>query len=198
MSRVGDRGVKVNRKGDKDDIKPYDVCETPHYALDPLLKYVPKDWVVWESAAGSGRMVAKLTHENYTVLGSDLVNNVNFFDFELPNYDIQITNPPFSIKYKWFERSYELGKPFAILTRIDALGAQTAQRLFKRHGMQLIVLDKRINYYMPYKGYDGGGAHFASAWFTWQLNLPADIVYERINRYEDYAWKNPLETVFVD
>ena len=47
---------KTNRKGDKNTSHTMDQCQTPTYAVEPLLPYIPKEWLVWESAAGEGNI----------------------------------------------------------------------------------------------------------------------------------------------
>jgi len=31
-----------------------DDFQTPKYGVEPLLKYIPKDWIIWECAEGIG------------------------------------------------------------------------------------------------------------------------------------------------
>lgn len=82
-----------------------------------------------------------------------------------------VTNPPFSVKYKWMARAYRLGKPFALIVPIDALGAGAAQKLFRHYGFEWIFFDKRINYGMPNIGFEGSHSQFASMWVTYGLNI---------------------------
>jgi len=87
-------------------------------------------------------------------------------------YQVQVTNPPFSLKFKWLERAYEIGEPFAFLLPINTLGTVTAQKMFEKHGISVLLLDKRIDFKMPFKGWEGGGAQFSTAWFMWKLADP--------------------------
>lgn len=80
-----------------------------------------------------------------------------------------VTNPPFSLKYSYYRRCYEIGRPFALLMQVDVFGAATAQRLWEKYGMGILLLDKRIDFKMPDKKWAGKGSHFATAWFTWGL-----------------------------
>lgn len=76
-------------------------------------------------------------------------------------------------KEKFLERCYELGKPFALLMPLTALESKKRQTLFRKHGIQLIIPDKRINFETP--SGKGSGAWFLTAWFCYGLNLPKDI-----------------------
>lgn len=155
---------------------PRDRCYTPAYALDPLLPYLPAGATVWEPAAGEGHLVRALEAAGREVYASEIQRGENFFTHTPPvAWDIQVTNPPYSSKYQWIERSYRLGQPWALLLPLETLGAWSAQRLFRKYGVEVLLLNKRVNYYMPVKG-ALGSANFPSAWFCWRL-LPAPIVY---------------------
>jgi hypothetical protein len=154
-----------------------DACQTPPYALDPLLPYLNKFKTIWEPAAGEGYLVRALEDHKFNVVASDILKRKNFFDYEPASpWDCIITNPPFSVKFKWLARCYQLGRPFALLMPVETLGARTAHKLFKHHGVQIILLDRRVNFKMPFKGWDSS-AQFPTAWFSWQLDLPSQIVY---------------------
>lgn len=51
---------KTNRAGDTNAPAGYDACQTPPYALAPLLPFIKPDWAVWEPAAGEGSIVEAL------------------------------------------------------------------------------------------------------------------------------------------
>jgi hypothetical protein len=175
---------KRNQKGSIKKSKTFDQCQTPFYALDPLIPYLPQG-IIWEPAAGDGHIVTKLELTGLDVIAGDILTGQNFFEYIPPQYDLQVTNPPYSIKYQWLERCYELEKPFALLLPLETMGAVKGQRLFERYGIEVILLDKRINFKMPYKKYGGGGAKFPVAWFTWGLNIGQQITFGKIQRYED-------------
>lgn len=59
-----------------------DACQTPGYAIDPLLPYLAKFDTIWEPAAGEGLLVDALldcSYRIFTVLGSDILDGRNFF-----------------------------------------------------------------------------------------------------------------------
>lgn len=172
---------KTNREGNTQKANNYDSCQTPSYALDPIMPYLPSDWVIWESAAGEGILSSRLS-QTHEVITTDLKLglNQNFFNFEPTEYNCQVTNPPYSIKYAWLELSYRRNKPFALLLPVETLGAKSGQRLFERYGLELILLDSRINFKMPNKGWQGGGAQFPVAWFTWGLGIGQAISYAKL------------------
>lgn len=175
------RDNKSNRAADAYVPQGYDACQTPPYALDPLLPYLLTEFTIWEPAQGEGLLVDALYDSGFeTVIGTDMLTGQNFLEYEPEQeWHIQVTNPPFSLKYKWLERSYELGKPFALLLPVETLGAKTAQELMKRYGFEIMLLNRRVSFKMPNKGWDGAGAQFPVMWLCWQL-LPERIVFGEI------------------
>jgi hypothetical protein len=89
------------------------------------------------------------------------------------------------VKYPWLERSYELGRPFALLLPVETLGAASCQRLINLYGVEVILMDKRINFKMPNKGYSGKGSDFPTYWHTWGLGIGQQITCVNIAVYPD-------------
>jgi hypothetical protein len=170
---------KQNQKADASQSQAMDRCETPAYALDPLLPYLPSVWRIWEPACGSGRIVTVLSGHGYTIVGSDVLDGQNFFDYQPAAWHAVVTNPPYSIKAEWIRRCYDLGKPFALLVPVETIGRGDVQRMMERHGAELLLLNRRVNFYMSNKGIDKSSAQFPVLWFCWRL-LDAPIVYGRI------------------
>ena len=165
-----------------------DQCQTPPYALVDLLVESIIDYTLWESACGEGYLRNALVAKGMPVIGTDIIyDNFDFFKQVPSSVDIQVTNPPFSRKYEWLQRSYDIDKPFALLMPLETLGASRAQKLFRRYGMQMIVLDTRVNFKMPKSGWRGQ-AQFPVAWFTWGLELPESINYCSIDKQAKREW----------
>lgn len=191
------RKPKVNRTGSTDQSIPFDRCQTPAYALDPLLSYLKPGWTIWEPAAGEGNLVRALQAHGFKVISSDLltehigagvIGGKNFFDWQPPHFDAIVTNPPYTVKFEWYRRIYELGKPFALLLPVETLGAHQAQMLYRRHGHEQMLLNKRVNFKMPHKGWESGewrsSAWFPTFWSCWQM-LPDPVVYGAFTRRHD-------------
>ena len=163
----------------------YDECQTPPYALEPLYPYLSVDWHIWECAAGNLTLRNALELKGYSVIYSDIshIPSVNFLNVNVDfGTDLIITNPPYSIKYEWLEHCYELDYPFALLMPVEMLGTAKGQKLFEKYGIEMIFMSPRVDFYMPNKGYKGGGAQFPTAWFTWKLNLPQQINFATLNK----------------
>lgn len=171
------------------NIGTYDECQTPPYALEPLYQYIDTHYV-WECASGREVLVRQFRKIGIPTLSSDISNGIDFFEAHI-NYvqasfsdlDVTIvTNPPYSIKYEWLEECYKIGFPFALLMPVEMLGTAKGQRLFDKYGIEIIFISPRVDFYMPNKGYEGAGAQFPTAWFTWKLNLPQQINFARLNK----------------
>lgn len=191
MNEVPARGMKpkVNRKGDPNKVMGYDCAETPSYALDPLLRYISKDLCIWEPACGTGRLVRAFERAGYDVIGSDLSTGHNFFSTECDGAQVICSNPPYSLKPEFIYRCYEIGLPFALLLPVEVIGSQKVQMMMRSYGAELLLLDKRVNFYMPNKGIEGAdgwksSAQFPTMWYCWHL-LPSLICYGEIVRYPE-------------
>ena len=161
------------------NVNSSDAFQTPEKALDILIPYLKKEWKIWECASGKGNLLIGLDKRRFDVVGSDVISGVDFLKEELECNCI-ITNPPYSLKQDFLERCYELGKPFALLMPLTALESEKRQKLYRKHGLQLIIPNKRYNFETP--SGKGSGSWFATAWFTWGLNLPKDINFVEVSR----------------
>ena len=114
---------------------------------------------------------------------SSLEEGQNFFEFEPTEYDVIISNPPFTQKDAVLKRLYELGKPFAILLPLNSLQGVSRYKYFKQ-GIQILTFDKRIGFHNPenMKEYKKGSS-FATAYFCKDV-LPKDLIVEELKEYQ--------------
>ena len=166
-----------NRQGSPNDF------QTPPQAIQPLLPYLKKDWLIWECACGKGNLVKALNSKGFLTEGTDLLTGHDFLTWHPKKYDCIITNPPFSIKQKFLERAYELGKPFAFLLPLTTFETAKRQELFKKYGLEVIFFDKRINFETP--SGKGSGSWFATAWFTNGLNIGKEMAFVNLSHKKE-------------
>lgn len=157
---------------------------TPFYAVDPIIKYLPKDKVIWCPFDEKwSAFYIRLKELGYKTIRSSLKDEQDFFKYEPSSWDIIISNPPFSIKDKVIDRLYSFNKPFAVLLPLNSLQGKTRYKYFKQ-GIQLLSFDSRICYHNPNSmKIVIKGTPFASAYFCKDL-LPKDLIVERLNTYE--------------
>jgi len=158
--------------------KYLDDYQTPGYAIEPLIPFLKKDWIIWECACGKGNLVNAFKKRGFKVIGTDILDGKDFLKWQPDKFDCIVTNPPYSLRYQFIKRAYELGKPWAMLMTLTTLEGKR-QELFRKYGIELLLLDKRINFETP--SGKGSGAWFPVAWFCWKL-LPEKIVFGSITK----------------
>lgn len=148
---------------------------TPDNAIIPLLKYLPKNIIIWESTDFGESNITKILKENGYKVISTHINTFNFLtdipDFE---FDMIITNPPYSLKDEFLERCYHYQKPFALLMPITSLEGKRRGQLYQKNGISLIVLDRRISFI------EGKTNWFNTSWFIWKVIENNKMVFEEI------------------
>ena len=152
--------------------------QTPKFALNPLLPYLKKDWLIWECACGSGNLIKALTSKGFSTIGTDILTGDDFLKWKPEKFDCIITNPPYSIKQQFLERCYELKKPFALLLPLTTFETYKRQELFKKYGVEVIFFPKRINFETP--DGKGHGSWFMTAWFTSGLGIGKELNFPQI------------------
>lgn len=168
-----------------------DLCQTPPYALKILEPWINPKWNVWEPASGERYLANALARKVKTVVVSDLSMGVqyNFFNYRpavFDQIDAIITNPPYTIKFRWLARCYELGKPFALLLPSDTMFAARAMRLLNKFGFELVVPDKRIKFKMPNRGWADSRPQFSTSWYTWGFNIGKPITFVELRPDTDH------------
>ena len=88
---------------------------TPEEAIYPLIPFLKKEQIIWDCAYGTGRLAEHFKKNNFKIIGNKDMNFLSEKDEWNDNYDIIITNPPYSFKDEFLQKAFELGKPFAFL-----------------------------------------------------------------------------------
>ena len=118
------------------------------------------------------------------MIRSSLAEGQDFFTYEPKQWDIVVSNPPFSLKDKVLKRLNDLNKPFAILLPLNSLQGEKRYNWCFKNGIQLLAFDRRIDYHtnFNFNTYTKGN-HFASAYFCRDI-LPKDLILEELIKYE--------------
>lgn len=153
-----------------------DEIYTPENAVTPLLKYIPKNIVIWEATDYGESKITKVLKDNGWKVISTHKRDLNFLtDKPQFEYDMIITNPPYSLKNEFIKRCYELKKPFALLLPITALESLERGLMFRENGISVIVLDKRINFIKDKKG-----SWFNTSWFIHGVIKENTLIFEKV------------------
>jgi hypothetical protein len=164
-------------------VQPRDVFQTPNYATKLLIPFIPNNiTAIWECSSGEGKISNVLIKEkDYIVENSDLKygESHNFLTANFPEKlnkaeSCIITNPPYSLKYKFVERAILHDVPFAFLIPFDL--SKTLIEFFDKYNCQAIVPTRRVDYITP-TGKEGkaSSSQFHSVWLTRYFNLPQQL-----------------------
>ena len=94
-----------------------DDYETPANVLKDLLPFITDHKIIYDPFYCNGLVI-----KEWNDLNKECINEKkDAFNREHPDYDIMISNIPFSIKDKCVELGFKLDKPFMLLMPIAAL-----------------------------------------------------------------------------
>jgi hypothetical protein len=165
-----------------------DECLTPRYAVEPLIKHLKEKgyqtiWCPFDHE--HSQYVRVLKSHNFTVIHSHLENNKDFFKYEPEQYDVIVSNPPFSVKDEVLNRLYNLNKPFAVLLPQNSLQSIKRVTMFLNNSLEYLGFDRRINFYIngilsEWKS----GNHFASGYFCKDV-LPKLLQFEELTPVQE-------------
>lgn len=110
-----------------------DECYTPAYAVMPLLPYLErfKGKTIWcPFDTEQSQFVRVLCESGHKVVFSHIQNGQDYFLYEPKQWDLLVSNPPFTGKRKVFERALSFGKPFALLMSLTWLNDSAPKQLW--------------------------------------------------------------------
>ena len=108
-------------------------------------------------------------YNNVEVVFSHIDAGQDFFEYEPEQWDIAISNIPFSRKLDIFKRLNELRKPWVMLCNIMCLNYQEIGHYFADHPVQMLIPDKRVSF-------DGNPSSFCSGYFCKDF-LSSDLMF---------------------
>ena len=139
---------------------------TPKMLIRPILKYIPKNKIVWCPFDKDESNYVKLIKEVNPIVNSHWEYGQNFFRYMPDKFDLIVTNVPFSLKFEILNVLYKIDKPFCVLMPVQALNYQNIMGLVK--DLQLFIFDKKVSF-------DGNTAAFAVCYFCYKF-LPKDLI----------------------
>lgn len=151
---------------------------TPSYGVTPIIKYLPNGKVIWcPFDTNESEYVKQLSQAGYKLINSHLQYGQDYYTYEPPQWDIMVSNPPYTNKRKIFERALSFNKPFALLMSNVWLNDSAPKQLFMDKQLQLLMFDKRIKYIN--NGNVNNKITFSSSYYCFDL-LPRDIICEKL------------------
>ena len=151
----------------------------PPNGVTPILKYIPREWVVWcPFDKAESEFVKQITNNGNKVIATHIDNGQDFYTYEpSEHWDCIISNPPFTNKRKIFERALSFDKPFALIMSNTWLNDSAPKILFMDKDLQLLMFDKRMKF--SNNGVVNNKITFSSSYFCYKF-LPKQIIMERL------------------
>lgn len=156
-----------------------DECMTPSYGVEPILKYIPQNAIVWCPFDKENSEFVKQISKKNKVVFSHIDEGEDFFIYEPEEWDVIVSNPPFTNKRKVFERALSFNKPFALMMTNLWFNDAAPKQLFKDKDLQLLMFDKRIIFNKEDGTLMGKIINFSSSYFCWNF-LPKQIIMENL------------------
>jgi hypothetical protein len=166
----------------KNTFNKNDELYTPPILVEPILEYI-EDFADVNNCSSSlpliiwcpfdkkdSEFVKILSKIDYVkVVYSHIDDGHDFFEYEPEEWDIAISNPPFSRKKEVFERLFKLHKPFAMVMNLMAINYQEIGNLFVDKDVQMLIPDKKVSF-------NGHTSSFCSGYICKDF-LPRDLIF---------------------
>ena len=147
---------------------------TPKSAWEAIVEYIPKDKIIWECFYGNGE-----SKKFFEELGFNVIHKkIDFFENNLG--DIIISNPPYSMKKKIFERLKKLGKPFIMICPVAVIITKYLRTIFDEGDIQIMIPKKKIQFKKMVDGKEIKSktvCNFDCYYYCWKMNLKKDIIW---------------------
>lgn len=146
---------------------------TPPILVNAIMPYIPKDKTVWcPFDTEDSEFVIGLKENGNKVVATHIWGGIDFFEYEPKEYDLIVSNPPFTKKLQVLDRLYKLGKPFAMVMGLPILNYQEVGEFFLDKPLQLLIVDKKVSF-------DGNTASFNNSYFCNGI-LPRDLMFAHL------------------
>jgi hypothetical protein len=143
---------------------------TPKSAFEDIAHLIPKNKIIYEPFYGDGSSGKYLTELAFKVEHHD----IDFFEPTPFDYDIIITNPPYTSKSRTFKRLRELDVPFMLLLPVSTISKGFTKKYFL-NDLQMVIPSKRIHFVRG--GEQSKSSWFDVVWLCYKMNLEKDITY---------------------
>ncbi len=80
---------------------------------------------------------------------SHIDNGFDFLDYDndfFKDYDLILTNPPFSLKNEFIDKAIKIGKPWLFLLPISVFDSKKRFELLKNLDLSIFIFNHRINF----------------------------------------------------
>jgi hypothetical protein len=175
----------MGKRSFKKAFKVQDEWVTPSILVNMLVPYLKKWesdfiskngckpilWLPFDTEESKYYTIFK--KEGFQVVRSHLNDDKDFFNYQPAQFDIIVSNPPFSQKLKIMERIiFDLKKPFVLLMNMMAINYQNISNLFQfvNPKIQFIIPDKKVSF-------DGNTSSFCSGYVCYDFINHTEFVH---------------------
>lgn len=123
------------------ELKENDEWYTHPSTVKVILPYLKQFKTIWCPFDTKGSYFVRVFNENgYKVIYTHIKTGIDFFSYEPVDYDVIVSNPPWSLKDNIYKRLFELKKPWAMLMGANGIFDSKARyELFKKNGIEILV-----------------------------------------------------------
>ena len=167
----------MGKRSFKKSFNVQDEYQTPSILVNMLIPYLekyelvfatehnrkPVIWLPFDTEESQYYKILK--EKGFEIIRSHLNDDKDFFTYQPEQFDLIVSNPPFSKKLEIMERIvFDLKKPFVLLMNILAINYQNISNFFQfiNPDIQFIIPDKKVSF-------DGHTSSFCSGYVCYKF-----------------------------
>ncbi len=149
-----------------------DDYETPKYIWEMILNFVSREKTTYDPFYCRGKTTSVMKELGYECIHPDEDFFTNHHKYE---YDIILSNPPFSIKKKIFDELKKIDKPFILIVPVSTITKKYFKDNFKNDDITIIIPKKRLQFMK-------NGEQLKDCWFDtifvcYKMNMNKQMIY---------------------
>jgi hypothetical protein len=124
---------------------------TPENAVNMILPYIKKGeyktiWCPFDKEESN--FVKIFRSQGYSVTYGHIETGQDFFEYDRPQGDILVSNPPFSKRNAIFKKLYEWDMPFALIINFNGLfDSKQRADIFRKHNVEMLIPRGRMKFF---------------------------------------------------
>jgi len=149
-----------------------DDYETPKYIWEMILKFISREKTLYDPFYCRGHTKSVMEELGYDCIHED----EDFFtSHDKHEYDILLSNPPFSIKKKVFDKLKKIDKPFILIVPVSTITTKYFKDNFKNDDITIIIPEKRLQFMK--NGKQLKDCCFDTIFVCYKMNMEKQMIY---------------------
>ena len=130
---------------------------TPENAVNMILPYIQRGgyktiWCPFDKEESN--FVKIFRSQGYSVTYGHIETGQDFFEYDRPQGDILVSNPPFSKRNAIFKKLYEWDMPFALIINFNGLfDSKQRADIFREHKVEMLIPRGRMKFFHRDRGF---------------------------------------------